>query len=123
MSEDLITISKDDLQVLIQDAVKSEIEIKNRLNRRSNDPYLFKGVIDSYIKKDGKLERVTPRTISWKIWDNFVRKLVTCCMGVTYVRDIKAEDRERAVKLAEDILDCIVKSYESEKVKDEKVQD
>ena len=119
MSEDLITISKDDLQVLIQDAVKSEIEIKNRLNRRSNDPYLFKGVIDSYIKKDGKLERVTPRTISWKIWDNFVRKLVTCCMGVTYVRDIKDEDRQRAIKLAEDILDCIVKSYEEKGRKDE----
>ena len=118
MSEDLITISKEDLQALIQDAVKSEIEIKNRLNRRSNDPYLFKGVIDSYINKGGKLEKVTPRTISWKIWDKFVRKLVTCCMGVTYVRDIKNEDKERAIKLAEDILDCIVRSYESEKVEE-----
>ena len=37
-------------------------------------------------------------------------------MGVTYVKDIKVEDRERAIKLAEDILDCIVKSYESEKI-------
>ena len=118
MSGDLITISKKDLEAIIQDAVKNEIEVKNRLNKKSHDPYLFQGVIDSYIKRDGKLEKVTPRTIAWKIWDSFVRKLVTCCMGVTYVKDIKVEDRERAIKLAEEILDCIVKSYESEKVED-----
>lgn len=123
MSEDLITISKKDLQAMIQDVVKEEIETKNILNKKASDPYVFQGVINSYIKRDGKLAKFTPGGVAWKIWDQYVRKLVTCCMGVTYVKDIKVEDRERAIKLAEDILDCIIKSYESEKVKDEKVQD
>lgn len=116
MNEDLITISKEELQAMIQDAVKEEIETKNTLNKKESSPYLFQSVIDSYIKRDGKLAKVTPDVIAWKIWDMYVRKLVTCCMGKAYVKDIEDEDRERAIKLAENILDCIVKSYESEKV-------
>lgn len=116
MSEDLITISKKDLAAMIQDAVKEEIETKNILIEKENSPRLFQGVIDSYINREGELRKLIPDIIAWKIWDQHVRKLVTCCMGVSYVKDIKGEDRERAIKLAEDILDCIVKSYESEKI-------
>lgn len=119
MNEDLITISKEELQAMIKDAVKEEIETKNTLNKKSSSPYLFQGVIDSYIKREGKLAKVTPDVIAWKIWDMYVRKLVTCCMGKAYVKDIKDEDRERAIKLAENILDCIIESYKSENIKDE----
>lgn len=104
-----ITISKEELQELIRDAVKQEIETTKTLNNKSST-YIFQGILDDYIKGGGKLSNLVGTRTSWKLWEVGIRKLVVTAMGKSYVRNI--EDTERAKKLAKSIIEVLINHYE-----------
>lgn len=104
-----ITITREELQELIRDAVKQEIETTKTLNNKSSS-YIFQGILDDYIKGGGKLSNLVGTRTSWKLWEVGIRKLVVTAMGKSYVRNI--EDTERAKKLAEDIIEVLINHYE-----------
>ena len=104
-----ITITREELQELIRDAVKQEIETTKTLNNKSSS-YIFQGILDDYIKGGGKLSNLVGTRTSWKLWETGIRKLVVAAMGKSYVRNI--EDTERAKKLAEDIIEVLINHYE-----------
>lgn len=104
-----ITITREELQELIRDAVKQEIETTKTLNNKSST-YIFQGILDDYIKGGGKLSNLVGTRTSWKLWEVGIRKLVVTAMGKSYVRNI--EDTERAKKLAEDIIEVLINHYE-----------
>lgn len=104
-----ITITREELQELIRDAVKQEIETTKTLNNKSST-YIFQGILADYIKGGGKLSNLVGTRTSWKLWETGIRKLVVAAMGKSYVRNI--EDTERAKKLAKDIIEVLIKHYE-----------
>lgn len=104
-----ITLSKEELQALVRDAVKEEIETTNNLNRKQSFPYVFQEVLDEYVKNGGQLSDVAGSGISWKLWDTGIRRLVVIAMGKAYVRDI--EDTESAKKLAKNLCEVLVEHY------------
>lgn len=104
-----ITLSEEQLQALIRDAVKQEIEATNKLNRKKSSPYIFQEVLDEYIKNGGQLSDVAGTGISWKLWDMGIRRLVVIAMGKAYVRDI--DDKESAKKLAKNLCEVLVEHY------------
>lgn len=105
-----ITITREELQALIRDAVKQEIETTKTINKKESSPYIFQGILNEYIKNGGKLSDVVGTRVAWKLWETCIRKTVVTAMGKAYVRDI--EDTERAKKLAEDIIEVLIKHYE-----------
>lgn len=104
-----ITITKEELQTLIRDAVKQEIETTKTINKKESSPYIFQGILDEYIKDGGKLSDVVGTRVAWKLWETCIRKTVVIAMGKAYVRDI--EDAERANELAKNLIEVLINYY------------
>lgn len=107
-----ITITREELQELIRDAVKQEIETTKTLNNKSST-YIFQGILNEYIKDGGKLSDVVGTRVAWKLWEMCIRKTVVTAMGKAYVRDI--EDTERANELAKNLIEVLIDHYKSMK--------
>lgn len=109
-----VTITEDELKDLIHDAIKAELEERNSLNTRGtkSSAFIFKDLLNEYIKYDGKLSESAGVRLAWCEWD-IVRNLVSKAMGVRYVRDIKNPDM--AIELARNILDVLVEHHEKMK--------
>ena len=101
-----ITITKEELQTLIRDAVKQEIETTKT---KESSPYIFQGILNEYIKNGGKLSDVVGTRVAWKFWETCIRKTVVTAMGKAYVRDI--EDAERANELAKNLIEVLIDHY------------
>jgi hypothetical protein len=41
-----ITVTKEELQTLIRDAVKQEIETSKLINKKESSPYIFQGILN-----------------------------------------------------------------------------
>lgn len=110
-----ITVTKEELQTLIRDAVKQEIETTKTINKKESSPYIFQGILNEYIniKNGGKLSDVVGTRVAWKLWETCIRKTVVTAMGKAYVRDI--EDTERANKLAKNLIEVLIDHYKSMK--------
>lgn len=109
--EKQITMTEDELKDLIHDAVKAELEENNSLNVRGakNSAFIYKDLLNEYIKYNGKLSESAGVRLAWYEWD-MVRNLVSKAMGVRYVRDIKNPDV--SIELARNILDVLVEHHE-----------
>lgn len=112
--EKQITMTEDELKDLIHDAVKAELEENNSLNVRGakNSAFIYKDLLNEYIKCNGKLSESAGVRLAWYEWD-MVRVLVSKAMGVRYVRDIKNPDV--AIEIARNILDVLVEHHEKMK--------
>lgn len=106
-----ITITREELQELIRDAVKQEIETTKAINRKESSPYIFQDILNKYIKDGGKLSDVVGTRIAWKFWETCIRKTVVTAMGKAYVRDI--EDTDRANELAKNLIEFLIEHYKS----------
>lgn len=106
-----ITVTKEELQTLIRDAVKQEIETSKLINKKESSPYIFQGILNEYIKDGGKLSDVVGTRVAWKFWETCIRKTVVTAMGKAYVRDI--EDTEKANELARNLIEVLIDHYKS----------
>lgn len=106
-----ITVTKEELQTLIRDAVKQEIETSKLINKKESSPYIFQGILNKYIKNGGKLSDVVGTRVAWKFWETCIRKTVVTAMGKAYVRDI--EDTEKANELAKNLIEVLIDHYKS----------